>query len=149
VLVGKLSLHDNDDVFAFVGAIVNRSGLRLDYHDRADLEAFLASSCWELSLKFRPGGIPFSALATRTLKLRIVGFQRAKYGRTTWRFSNGYTHKRERPKFVSLDDPDSRRVADELRRLAHRALGPNADTAGKLSTLLSRLRAELEAPDSR
>jgi hypothetical protein len=103
VLAGKLSLFDIDDVFAFTAAIVNRNRLRLSYHDQADLEAFLASTCWELSLKYRPGGIPFSAFATRTLKLRIVDWQRAKFGRTKWQWSEGVTYERKRPEFVSLD----------------------------------------------
>jgi hypothetical protein len=32
-------------------------------------------------------------------------WKRAKYGRTKCQFANGKSYERERPKFVSLDDP--------------------------------------------
>jgi DNA-directed RNA polymerase specialized sigma24 family protein len=108
VIRGGLRLHDVDDAARFVAAIATRSGLKLAYHDREDLEQFLLVECWKLSLRYKPGGGSFSSFAGTTLRLRVVDWTRQRKGRTRWQFS-GHTYERERPRLVSLD-----RLADPL-----------------------------------
>jgi DNA-directed RNA polymerase specialized sigma24 family protein len=141
--VPRLALHDVDDTAAFVGAIVNRSQLELSFHDREDLGQFLVIECWLLSEQFEPGrGISFSTYAGTTLRRRVIDWQRAKVGRTVWKFKDR-THTRELPQFVPLDADDGepfaelgspqrrgslddaeRRLADGLRSLEARARRP-------------------------
>jgi hypothetical protein len=109
--VAALRLHDVDDAAKFVASIATRSGLKLSYHDREDLDQFLLVACWKLSLSYTPGGIPFSAWAVAALRLRVVDWQRQRFGRTVWQFS-GRSYERKRPQLVSLDDPDHDRLGD-------------------------------------
>ena len=103
-----LALHDVEDAERVVRSIVRRSGFRLSYHDRQDLEQRLLEQMWELSLRYDPSrGIGFGAWATTTLRKRIVDHQRSQF-RTVWKF-RGNTYTRERPTFLDLD-----RLADTL-----------------------------------
>jgi DNA-directed RNA polymerase specialized sigma24 family protein len=99
-----LALHDVDDVAGFVGAIVSRSGLDLSWSDREDLEQTLQIVAWEISLKFEPGRtVTFSTFAGTILRRRVIDWQRARNGRTVWKFKT-HTYIRERPQFVPFDD---------------------------------------------
>jgi hypothetical protein len=126
---------DIRDVESFTGRIVERSKLHLDHSDREDLHAFLVAECWLLSTRYSPGGISFSSLAGATLRLRVVDWQRQRFGRTRWTFKNGREHVRERPKLVSLDADDS--LSDRLdESLAARSGDPSADSPTDLERLL-------------
>jgi hypothetical protein len=100
--VAALPLHDVDDAAKFVAAIATRSGLKLSYHDREDLEQFLLVECWKLSRE-RQWRSSFAGCFAPILRLRVVDWQRQRFGRTRWQFS-GHTYERERPQLVSLDD---------------------------------------------
>jgi hypothetical protein len=101
----RLSLHDVDDGVAFVAAITNRTGLELSWSEREDLEAYLVSTLWEISLVYEPGRIRkgFSTWAGIVLRRRVVDWQRAKGGRTKWQFKDR-VYERQLPSFVSIDD---------------------------------------------
>jgi hypothetical protein len=79
------------------------------WSEREDLEAYLVSTLWEISLTYEPGRIlkRFSTWAGIVLRRRVVDWQRAKLGRTKWQFRNAdgslRVHKRERPQFVPFD----------------------------------------------
>jgi DNA-directed RNA polymerase specialized sigma24 family protein len=145
--VSKLRLHDVDDAERVVSTIVTRSGLRLSWHEREDLEQYLLTEIWELSLRYDPSrGISFGAWAVTTLRKRVIDHQRSKF-RTVWKFKNS-TYIRQRPEFVSLDAGDSERdrlgsavasgsledapsrVAEQLRRLESRACRPDGRNGG-------------------
>jgi hypothetical protein len=135
LLNSQFSLLDIRDVESFTGRIVERSNLHLDHSDREDLHAFLVAECWLLSTRYSPGGISFSSLAGATLRLRVVDWQRQRFGRTRWTFKNGREHVRERPKRVSLDADDSLR--DRLdESVAARSGDPSADSRTDLEWLL-------------
>jgi DNA-directed RNA polymerase specialized sigma24 family protein len=111
--VPPLALFDVDDAHRFVCAIVSKSGLELSFHDRRDLEQHLFGEAWLLSLRFVPGGPKdFSGWAARILRLRVVDWQRQRNGRTRWSFRDS-VYERQRPQFVSLDDPDVDRRLDD------------------------------------
>jgi hypothetical protein len=114
VLNGKLSLH-GIDVEAFTAAIVRYSHFQLSYHDRQDLHAFLIEECWKLSLRFEPGIIRggFSVWAGTTLRKRLIDWERQRFGRTKWQFSDR-TYERPRTDIVSLDDPERDQLRDAL-----------------------------------
>jgi DNA-directed RNA polymerase specialized sigma24 family protein len=97
-----LALHDVDNAEGFVSAIVARSGLQLDHHDREDLCQYCLLVCWQLSLRFEPGGITFSTWAGVTIRKRINDWQRQRYGRTKWTFKDR-VYERPRTELVSLD----------------------------------------------
>jgi DNA-directed RNA polymerase specialized sigma24 family protein len=103
----QTDLHDVDDAEAFAGAIASRSGLHLNFHEFEELVTYLVEAAWELSLRYRPGGISFSSWAGTTLRLRIIEWRRHRDGRTKWQFANGVVHERPRPAVVSLDDGNS------------------------------------------
>jgi hypothetical protein len=107
------SLHDIRDVRGFCSTIASRR-LSLSRDDREDLEAYLVSECWKLSLSYQRGNPKFpprfSVHATRVLSLRTVDWMRQRFGRTRWQFA-GHTYERERPRPLSLDDGV---VADRL-----------------------------------
>ena len=98
-----LQLHDVRDAEAFVAAIANRSQLELGPDDDADLRQFLLTELWLLSTRYEARGGSFSAWATATLKLRVVDWQRKRFGRRRWKFS-GHTYERPRVEVVSYDD---------------------------------------------
>jgi DNA-directed RNA polymerase specialized sigma24 family protein len=102
----RLSLHDIDDGVAFVAAITNRSGLELSWADREDLQQFLLTTAWEISLTFEPGrsGVTFSSFAGTILRRRVVDWRRKSAGgRTKWTFKT-HTYERQLPSFVPFDD---------------------------------------------
>lgn len=135
LLNGNFSLLGIQDVEAFTGQIVERSGLRLSVEDREELHVYLIEECWQLSTRFQPGRISFSSYAGTNLRLRVVDWQRQRFGRTRWTFKNGREHIRERPKLVSLDADDSLR--DRLdESLAARSGDPAADSPTDLEWLL-------------
>lgn len=103
----RLALHDVDDAAAFCAAIAAGSGLVLSVHDREDLEEYLLAVAWELSERYRPGGVSFSSWAWRTLRLRVVDWQRLRFGRSKWQFADA-TYERPPRITVSLDDRDDR-----------------------------------------
>jgi hypothetical protein len=119
----------------FVWEIVHRSRLELNHQDREELAAFLVAECWHLSVRYRRGTgstTSFAGWATTTLRLRVVDWRRARFGRTRWQFS-GRAHEREQPQLVSLDDPDH----DQFRAaLGTRAGDPAADRSPDLARLL-------------
>jgi len=135
LLNGKLSLRGIADVEAFTGRIVERSKLYLDHSDREALHAFLVAECWLLSTRYSPGRISFSTWAGATLRLRLVDWQRQRFGRTRWTFKDGREHVRERAQLVSLDADDSLR--DRLdESVAARSGDPAADSSTDLEWLL-------------
>jgi hypothetical protein len=99
-----LRLHDVDDGVRFAGAIANRSRLELSYHDAEDLRQYLVTELWLLSTRYDPAvsSISFSTWAGTTLRLRVVDWQRQRFGRTKWSFA-GRTYERPRPNLVPLD----------------------------------------------
>jgi DNA-directed RNA polymerase specialized sigma24 family protein len=112
--VPRLALWNVDDAQRFVCSIVSRSGLALSWSDREDLEQYLLVECWRLSLRYQPGGPKdFDGWASRILKVRVVDWQRQRNGRTRWAFHDS-VYKRERPQFVSLDDPDVDRMGEAV-----------------------------------
>jgi hypothetical protein len=144
----RLELHDIDNAEGFVSAIVARSGLELDHHDREDLCQFCLVLCWQLSLQYEPNIIRggFSTWAGITIKKRINDWQRKRYGRTKWTFKDR-VYERPRTELVSFDaeldntlasgsgdpasdcSPDLERVLDSGRRTRARdyeALGLDA-----------------------
>jgi hypothetical protein len=137
LLNAKYSLLGIADVEAFTARIVERSGLRLSPEDREELHVYLIEEAWLLSERYRPGGVSFSTVAGTTLRLRVVDWKRARWGRTRWAFS-GHTYERERPQLVSLDadDPEHDRVGTTL-------------SGGSLDDGASRLADELRALDKR
>jgi DNA-directed RNA polymerase specialized sigma24 family protein len=106
--VPALRLHNVDDASAFCCAIVSRSGLNLSFHDREDLEEFLLAECWRLSLRYQPGGPKdFDGWAARILRVRVVDWQRSRFGRTRYRYSNpDWNRDFTPPSFVSYDGLD-------------------------------------------
>ena len=138
----SLALWDVDDTAAFCAAIVNRSGLPLSWSDREELQQHLFTICWELSLRYDSGNprYPprFSVYATNLLRLRIVDWQRAKFGRSRWTNPNGHAgtvYERPRPEFVSFDDAKARGRLDET--LAERNGDSEADRDEALGGLLA------------
>jgi hypothetical protein len=87
LLNAKFSLLGIADVEAFTGRIVERSGLRLSAQDREELHVWLIEECWSLSTCYRPGRLAFAAFADGRFRLRVVDWQRARWGRTRWTFS--------------------------------------------------------------
>ena len=98
-----LQLHDVRDAEAFVVAIASRSQLELGLDDAEDFRQYLLAELWVLSTRFEPGGISFSSWAATTLRLRVVDWQRKRFGRRRWKFS-GRTYERPRVELVSLDN---------------------------------------------
>ena len=101
-----LALHDVDDAEAFVGAIVSRTGLELSWDAREDLQQFLLTTAWEISLTFEPGrsGVTFSSYAGTILRRRVVDWRRKSAGgRTKWTFKT-HIYERRLPSFVSIDN---------------------------------------------
>jgi hypothetical protein len=113
LLNAKFSLLGIADVEAFTGRIVERSGLRLSAQDREDLHVWLIEECWTLSTCYRPGRLAFAAFADRRLRLRVVDWQRGRWGRTRWTFS-GREYERVRPQLVPLDDSGLDRLDEAL-----------------------------------
>ena len=111
LLNAKYSLLGIADVEGFTGRIVKHSGLRLSVQDREELHVWLIEECWLLSRRYepQPSGITFSSWAGHKLRLRVVDWQRSRFGRTRWQFA-GRVYERERPRLVSLDADDSERV---------------------------------------
>jgi hypothetical protein len=103
------------------------------------LLAFLCVECWKLAAKHEPDRAAFTTWASPTLQLRIVDWIRSReaelegfgHARTVWKFA-GYTHVRERPVVISLDDGDR---VDET--LAARAGDPESDPDPDLGGLLA------------
>jgi hypothetical protein len=103
LLSSRFSLLGIADVEGFCGRIVERSGLRLSTTDREELHVYLIEECWLLSERYRPGRVAFSSFADTRLRLRVVDWQRQRFGRTRWTFS-GREYERPRPQLVPLDD---------------------------------------------
>ena len=147
MLTGKLSLHEIDDVERFVVAIVNRHQPGLNYDDHDDLIVHLVETCWELSLRYQPGGITFSTWSRATLQKRLVDWQRQRFGRTRWVFHDRVV---ERPptELVSLDadDPDGPPLGETLgSRAGDPALGRSPDLARLLGKGSSTRARDFEA----
>jgi DNA-directed RNA polymerase specialized sigma24 family protein len=105
VLTSRLPLHDVRDAVALCGNVIARSRLTLSPDEHDDLLTYLVETAWKLSLRYEQGRgstTTFAGWATTILRMRIVDWQREKYGR-------GY-----RPHFVSLDDPEHDRVGASL-----------------------------------
>jgi hypothetical protein len=140
LLGSRLALHDVEDVERFCAAIVQRSRFNLGHYEHEDLTSYLIEECWQLSLRFEPGGIRFSTYAGNTLGKRCHDWFRTHNGRTKWAFKDRVYERPPRPQFISLDHPecdrlgsslgssslddDEHRLADELRRLRARARRP-------------------------
>ena len=106
MLTGTLALHDVRDVAALANHVVGKSGLELAWHEREDLVAYLIATAWGLSCCYDPdaGGPSFCTWATSTLKRRTIDWQRARFGRTTWKFSDRPPVERPRTVVVSHDE---------------------------------------------
>jgi hypothetical protein len=129
-----LALHDVDDAERFVGAVVNRSGLELSWADREDLQQFLLTTAWEISLAYEPEGssVTFSSFCGTILRRRVVDWQRARHGRTVWKFKDRI-YERPRIELVAFDDS----ARDRLERtqpegVGDRAIGGDLSDAGLL-----------------
>jgi hypothetical protein len=108
LLHGVLTLHDVRDAELLCRRIISRSRFAPQSSDHEELLTYLNEECWSLSLRYEPGRtISFNTYATRTLSKRIIDWQRQRYGRTRWAFSDGRVYERKRPKLVSLDGDDS------------------------------------------
>jgi hypothetical protein len=116
LLSSRLSLFDVNDVEALCGSEIRRSSLNLSPQDWEELLVYLIESVWEASLRFEPGiirskstvspeadGQGFGCWARLTLRRRITDWQRAKLGRTVWKFKDRI-HERQLPSFVSIDN---------------------------------------------
>ena len=90
-----LQLYDVRDAEAFVAAIANRSQLGVGPDDSEDLRQYLLTELWVLSTRYEPGGVNFSAWAIATLRLRVIDWQRQRFGRRRWKFSGAPTNGRE------------------------------------------------------
>jgi DNA-directed RNA polymerase specialized sigma24 family protein len=101
----ELRLHDVNDASGLCWRVVGESGLRLSWHEREDLHAWLLVAIWELSLRYDPERrrASFSTFATRGLRRSVVDWLRATRGRTVWKF-RGRVHERKLPEFIALDD---------------------------------------------
>jgi len=113
LLSSTYSLLDIRDVESFTGRIVERSGLRLSVEDREELHVYLIEECWLLSTRFQPSRVTFSTFAANTLRLRVVDWQRQRFGRRTWRFKNS-VYERPRVELVSLDGSEHDRLDSTL-----------------------------------
>jgi DNA-directed RNA polymerase specialized sigma24 family protein len=98
----RLALHDVDDTAAFIAALVQRSGIVLDYHDREDLQQHLLVFAWSLAEKYDSDRGTFSNYLYRCASLQVLQWQRKRFGRTVWRFKNR-VHVRKLPELVSYD----------------------------------------------
>jgi len=121
-----LQLWDIDDAERFVAAIVSRSGFSLSFHDREDLEQHLLVEAWRLSLVYTAGGISFSTFAGNTLRHRVVDWERARHGRTVWKFRDR-VHIRPRPELVPLDSERDRVEQALAERAGDREADRDAD----------------------
>jgi hypothetical protein len=139
LLNGTFSLLDIRDVESFTGRIVERTSGRLSVEDREELHVYLIAECWELSTRFQPGRISFSSYAGTNLRLRVVDWQRQRFGRNRWVFKDR-VYERPRVELVSLDslDPDEDRMGNPV---AGSELGDGAHRlADQLRTLDKRSR---------
>jgi hypothetical protein len=136
----RLSLHDVDDVEQFAWHIIERSTLKLVWHEREDLCSYLVATAWELSRRQDDSRGRFSNWLGYKLAQRCYDWERQRKGQTRWKFGDGRVYERERPTIVSLDDSEHDRLgepvggssmddgssglADELRALGQRARRP-------------------------
>jgi DNA-directed RNA polymerase specialized sigma24 family protein len=138
-LLGRTwALHDLENVENFVVKVLDDTlrarGAYLQRHEYEDAVSFLLGAAWTLSEQWDPGrGVSFSSFAYRTLRLRVVDWYRAEFGRSKWQFANG-THVRERPAVLSIDDPDGNPLVDTLRT---RAGDPTDDRDPDLERVLA------------
>lgn len=102
VLNGRLELWDVRDVEQFCGHLIGNKWADLTPYEKEDLHAYLIATCWELSLRYRPGGISFSTWAGNTLRKRAIDWYRNERGRTRYVFKDRII-ERDLPQFVSLD----------------------------------------------
>jgi hypothetical protein len=141
LLSQRWSLWDVGDVEALCWSIVKRYRLELNHHEREDLVTYLIETCWSLSVRYEPGGITFCTYATNNLKLRVVDWERQRFGRRTWKFKNA-VYERPQVELVSLDadesfrdrlessvagsglDDDASSFASDMRTLSERARRP-------------------------
>ena len=107
LLNGTFSLLGIQDVEAFAGGIVQRSGLRLSVWDREELHVWLIEECWRLSLKHDAERGAFATWAGYALRRRVVDWERSRFGRTRWVFSDGRVYERKLPRLVPLDELDA------------------------------------------
>ena len=141
LLNGTFALAGIEDVEAFTGRIVERSGLRLSTDDREQLHVYLIEECWELSLKRNPERGAFSVWVGYALRRRAVDWQRTRFGRTRWVFKDRI-YERPRVELVSLDaDGGDSELDGPLRGR------PLAATADRAPDLARALRGRSRAPD--
>lgn len=149
LLSSRLELRDIRDVEQFAGRIVERSELRLGYHDHEDLLASLIFECWRCADDYDPGRAAFS---TYKLRAAVVAWLRTSNercgrtgfvgGRTVWKFKD-HVHEKPLREFVSFDDADARGRLDES--LAE----GNGDRAADRDSDLGRLYAERDSARAR
>jgi hypothetical protein len=151
------ALHDVEDVERLVRTALDDGlrarGAHLRVHQYDDALAFLLGAAWEISERWEPGrgGVAFATFLYRTIRLRLVDWWRAEFGRSKWQFSNG-AHVRERPVIYSIEretgvsggDPrhntaaSSDIVTGELARAyAEKSSDPATDRCPDLSRLLT------------
>lgn len=82
-----------------------------------DLLCQLFEVAYSLSLEFEPrhGGVVFSTFLYSTAQVRTIDWHRSRF-RTRWVFGDGRVRERQRPQFVSLDDPDGDPLREPLSR---------------------------------
>jgi len=102
--MARLALHDVEDTQLLVRRVVARSGFKLSYHDREDVEQYLMFEAVLLARDFQPGRINkgFGCYCTVALKRKLIDFQRQRY-RTRWKFKDR-VYERPRPQFIEFDD---------------------------------------------
>lgn len=102
-----LRLFDVTDGERFVGSIAARSRLRLSFHDAEDLRQYLLIELWQLATRYNEeSDVSFATWAGTTLRLRVIDWERKRWGRTKWKWANGVSYERPRRTTVSLDDGD-------------------------------------------
>jgi hypothetical protein len=107
-------LREVADVEALARAILERqlgkrgAHLRTDFYDEAI--CFLLEVAVRADRGYNPARGPWEPFLRWKLTNGVTDFYRREFGRTRWQFS-AYTHQRERPELISLND---QRSAGEL-----------------------------------
>ena len=136
MLSAKLGLHDVRDVGAFTAAVIHRSNANLSREDMEDAHAYLITTTLELSQRYEQRGESFSYWVRPTLQRRLIDWQRKRFGRTRWQWSDS-AYERRLIEQVSFD------VDEASRDRLEQALGArDGDRTADRDADLGWLRAE-------
>jgi DNA-directed RNA polymerase specialized sigma24 family protein len=115
MLNGTLQLHDIRDVEAYCRTLLQNARLEITQHDAEDALAYLVETAWELSTKEpRQWHTSFSGWLTPLLRLRIIDWQRQRYGRITWTFRDYERDTGRRPQNLTRPRPSIHSLDDQL-----------------------------------